>query len=84
MWLLYLPLVIPALAGAAARLVAARLEPRQATWLLTCGAMALAAPPRRRILLLAAFAATVLLAGGAALEAARDLHALLELAQASG
>jgi hypothetical protein len=60
MWLLYLPLMIPALAGMAARPLAARLEPRQATWLLTSAAVA----------------------GVAALEAARDLHALLELAQA--
>jgi len=41
-WLLYLPLVIPALAGAAARPLAARLEPRHATWLLTTAAVALA------------------------------------------
>ena len=57
MWLLYLPLVIPALAGAAARLVAARLEPRQATWLLTCGAVALAGCSTAALALLAAFAA---------------------------
>src|ERR1700694_2280422 len=43
MWALYLPLVIPALAGAAARPVAARLDPRQATWLLTSATVALAA-----------------------------------------
>ena len=50
MWLLYLPLVIPALAGLAARPLAALLEPRQATWLLTIAAVALAAcsPPRWR------------------------------------
>jgi hypothetical protein len=40
-------------------------------------------PPRRRIILLAASAAIVVLAGVAALEAASDLHALLELAQAA-
>jgi hypothetical protein len=40
-------------------------------------------PPRRRTVLVAASAAIVLLAGVSALEAARDLHALLELAQAS-
>src|SRR5712691_5456212 len=56
-WLLYLPLVIPALAGAAARLVAARLEPRQETWLLTCGAVALAGCSTAALALLAAFAA---------------------------
>jgi predicted Zn-dependent protease len=43
----------------------------------------LAAPPRtQRRVLLAACAAVVLLAGLAVLDAARDLHALLELAQA--
>jgi hypothetical protein len=49
MWLLYLPLVIPALAGAAARPLAARLEPRHATWLLTTAAVALAACSRDTI-----------------------------------
>jgi len=39
---------------------------------------------KRRTILLAVSAAIVLLAGVAALEAARDLHALLELAQAAG
>lgn len=39
-------------------------------------------PPRRRTVLVAASAAIVLLAGVSALEAARDLHALVELAQA--
>lgn len=41
-------------------------------------------PPRdlRRAILLAAFAAIVVLAGVAALEAARGLHVLLDLAQA--
>ncbi|MBO0776161.1 MAG: hypothetical protein J2P34_07580, partial [Actinobacteria bacterium] len=38
-------------------------------------------PPRRHIALLAAAAIVVALAGASALEAARDLHALLELAQ---
>jgi len=50
--------------------------PRRVAALLT-------APPRRRTILLAVSAAIVLLAGVAALEAARDLHALLELAQAA-
>jgi hypothetical protein len=40
-------------------------------------------PPRRRTVLILASAAIVLLAGLSALEAARDLHALLELAQGS-
>ena len=57
MWLLYLPLVIPALAGAAARPLAARLEPRHATWLLTTAAVALAACSMAALALLAAFAA---------------------------
>jgi Zn-dependent protease with chaperone function len=55
--LVYLPLVIPALAGAAARPLAARLEPRQATWLLTTAAVALAACSTAALALLAAFAA---------------------------
>jgi hypothetical protein len=38
----YLPLLIPALAAVAARPLAARLEPRQATWLLTAAAVVLA------------------------------------------
>ena len=57
MWLLYLPLVIPALAGAAARPLAARLEPRHATWLLTMAAVALAACSMAALALLAAYAA---------------------------
>jgi hypothetical protein len=44
----------------------------------------LAPAPPRRTLLLAAAAAIILLAGVSALEAARDLHALLELARAAG
>jgi Zn-dependent protease with chaperone function len=40
-------------------------------------------PPRARAVLLAAAALVVLLAGASALEAARDLHALLELAQSA-
>jgi hypothetical protein len=50
--------------------------PRRVAALLT-------APPRRRTVLLAASAAIVLLAGMAFLEAASDLHALVELAQAA-
>jgi len=49
--------------------------PRRVAALLT-------GPPRRRTILVAAAAAIVALAGVSALEAARDLHALLELAQA--
>ena len=60
MWLLYLPLVIPALAGAAARPLAARLEPRHATWLLTMAAVALAACSMAALALLAAYAAAKL------------------------
>jgi hypothetical protein len=40
--LVYLPLLIPVLAAAAARPLAARLEPREATCLLTVAAVALA------------------------------------------
>ena len=43
----------------------------------------LAPPPRRRLTLLAIAAILVLIAGASALEAARDLHALLEFAQAA-
>jgi Zn-dependent protease with chaperone function len=57
MWLLYLPLVIPALAAVAARPLAARLEPRHATWLLTTAAVALAACSMAALALLAAYAA---------------------------
>src|ERR1022692_712887 len=57
MWLLYLPLVIPALAGAAARPLANRLEPRQATWLLTSATVALAGCSTAALALLAAYAA---------------------------
>ena len=55
-WLLYLPLLVPALAGAAARPLAARLEPRHATWLLTTAAVALAACSLAALALLAAYA----------------------------
>jgi hypothetical protein len=48
--------------------------PRRVAALLT-------APPRRQTILLAACTVIVLIAGVAALLAARDLHALLELAQ---
>ena len=57
MWLLYLPLVIPALAGVAARPLAARLEPRLATWLLTSATVALAGCSTAALALLAGFAA---------------------------
>ena len=57
MWPLYLPLVIPALAGAAARPLAARLDPRQATWLLSSAAVALAGCSVAALALLAAYAA---------------------------
>lgn len=57
MWLLYLPLVLPALAGLAARPLAALLDPRQATWLLSIGAVALATCSSAALALLAAYAA---------------------------
>jgi hypothetical protein len=56
-WLLFLPLVIPAMAGVTARPVGAALEPRQATWLLTITAVALAACSWVALALLAAYAA---------------------------
>jgi Zn-dependent protease with chaperone function len=56
-WPLYLPLVIPALAGFAARPLAERLEPRQATWLLTSAAAALASCSTAALAVLAGFAA---------------------------
>ena len=68
MWLLFLPLAVPALAGAAARPLAARLEPRHATWLLTTAAVALAACSLAALALLAAYAA----AGAPFLAAAGD------------
>jgi Zn-dependent protease with chaperone function len=57
MWMLYLPLVIPVLAGIAARPVAALLEPRQATWLLTLAAVALAACSTAALAFLVGYAA---------------------------
>jgi hypothetical protein len=57
-WLLvYLPLLIPVLAAAAARPLAARLEPREATWLLTGAAVVLAGCSTVALALLAASAA---------------------------
>jgi Zn-dependent protease with chaperone function len=55
--LVYLPLLMPALAAAAARLLAARLEPRRATWLLTLAAVVLACCSLAALALLAAAAA---------------------------
>lgn len=55
--LVFLPLLIPALAAGAARPLAARLEPRQATWLLTVAVVALAACSTAALALLAAWAA---------------------------
>lgn len=57
MWLIYAPLVIPALAGVAARPLASVLEPRQATWLLTVSAVTLAGCSSVALALLAAYAA---------------------------
>jgi Zn-dependent protease with chaperone function len=57
MWLLALPLLTPALAALAARPLSAWLEPRQATWLLTVAAVALAACSTAALALLAAYAA---------------------------
>jgi hypothetical protein len=55
--LVYLPLVIPLLAALTARPLAARLEPREATWLLTVAAVALAGCSTVALALLAASAA---------------------------
>ena len=55
--LVYLPLLIPALAALAARPLAGRLEPRQATWLLTAAAVILAGCAVAALALLAASAA---------------------------
>ena len=54
--LVYLPLLVPALAAATARPLAARLEPRLATWLLTAVTVALAAVSAAALALLAASA----------------------------
>jgi Zn-dependent protease with chaperone function len=54
--LVYLPLLIPVLAAAAARPLAARLEPRAATWLLTAATLALAACSTAALALLVASA----------------------------
>jgi Zn-dependent protease with chaperone function len=55
--LVYLPLLIPALAAVAARPLAARLAPREATWLLTAATVALAGCSTVALALLAASAA---------------------------
>jgi len=58
MWLLlFVPLLIPALAAAAARPLAAWLEPRSATWLLTAAAVVLACASTMALALLVAWAA---------------------------
>src|SRR6266568_4695218 len=55
--LVYLPLLIPALAAIVSRPLAARLEPREATWLLTAATVALAGCSTVALALLAASAA---------------------------
>ena len=55
--LVYLPLLIPVLAAVAARPLAARLEPREATWLLTAATVVLAGCSTVALALLAASAA---------------------------
>ncbi|MGH3398700.1 MAG: M48 family metalloprotease, partial [Streptosporangiaceae bacterium] len=58
MWLLlFVPLLIPALAAVAARPLAAWLEPRRATWLLAAAAVILAGGSTMALALLAAWAA---------------------------
>jgi Zn-dependent protease with chaperone function len=56
-FVVFVPLLIPAIAAVAARPLAARLEPRQATWLLTASAVILAACSAAALALLAAWAA---------------------------
>ncbi|HEY2575258.1 MAG TPA: M48 family metalloprotease [Streptosporangiaceae bacterium] len=55
--LVYLPLLLSALAAVAARPLAARMEPRQATWLLTAATVVLAGCSMVALALLAASAA---------------------------
>ena len=55
--LVYLPLLIPVLAAATARPLAERLDPREATWLLTAATVILAACSTVALALLAASAA---------------------------
>jgi beta-lactamase regulating signal transducer with metallopeptidase domain len=55
--LVYLPLLIPVLAAIAVRPLAARMEPRKATWLLTAATLALAACSTIALALLVASAA---------------------------
>jgi beta-lactamase regulating signal transducer with metallopeptidase domain len=55
--LVYLPLLIPALAAVAARPLAARMEPREATWLLTAATVVLAGGSTAALALLVASAA---------------------------
>src|SRR6478609_8920415 len=57
--LVYLPLLVPVLAAAAARPLAARLEPRLATWLLTATTVALAAFSTAALALITAAAVAV-------------------------
>src|SRR6185369_7189480 len=83
---LLLPLIIPLLASAAARPLAHRLEPRQATWLLCAAAVVLAGCAAAALALAAGFAAarlpvlaalgdyTLAPAGAAAATAARSRH----------
>jgi Zn-dependent protease with chaperone function len=52
--IVFIPLLLPALAAVAARPLAARLDPRQATWLLAAGALILAACSTVSLALLAA------------------------------
>jgi hypothetical protein len=66
---------------------AARIRPISLAWAGPVPrrvAALLAPPPRRRLALLAIVAILILTAGASAAEAARDLHALLEFAQAAG
>jgi Peptidase family M48 len=57
MWLVALPMLAPALAGLTARPLAARMEPRQAVWLLATASVVLAASSAAALALVAAYAA---------------------------
>ncbi len=84
MWLLALPLLVPALAGLMARPLAARMEPRQAAWLFTVASVVLAACSSAALALVASYAAVrspvLAAAGGYSLLAVRNADPVPALA----
>jgi hypothetical protein len=84
MWLLALPLLVPALAGLMARPLAARMEPRQAVWLFTVASVVLAACSSAALALVASYAAVrspvLAAAGGYSLLAVRNADPVPALA----